>query len=293
MRVLLTGEAAGTWSGADRAGALASGWREVRPGDPVAVWPLGTSPLDLPGEDAPVVIDDMPDVSGWVDAAEDRLVLAQVPAHTGSFADVWRGLLERCGDWEGVRAWLSRPGRTVCAATRAPLLGADSVLASLAATDPARADRERVSLTALLAEAERAGRQLPLARALPPARHPGSGAGWGIGALALALGIPLTDTLTLGCQALAAHSVWEGVDLHIHAGRNLNTWDLPDSVAAEAAQQAGRHAVPFVVVAGEVGIGARERGAWGIDGALAARNSPADLADAGVRLARTWGIGVP
>ncbi|MBD3688852.1 hypothetical protein H8R18_04700 [Nanchangia anserum] len=291
MRVLITAEATSAADGGARAHSLASGWAQVAPEDDIRANALGRAACDFPGDRPIVRIDetweddnDVPDTTGCA------IVLGDVAASV-DFAARWRRLRDRCGGWSGVREWLTRPGAQVFAASPAPLLGADSVLATLALTDPAAAETQRRALTELSDDIERDQGRRNLLAERSRGRGRGTGAGFGIGELAHLLGVDVHDSLAYSLRLLEERGGWDDVDLHVHVGANLNTWDLPDSVVAALARRAGAHAVPVVAVGREITIGARERGSWGIDGTLESDDTPEALGAAGVRLGRTWSIG--
>lgn len=294
MRVLITAEATPSASGLERARALETGWRRQRSGDVLDLAALSGVAADAaatwPNRVVSVgrSVDDL-DAALAATNPHTLLHLADVAADAVSFHELWRHLRARCRGWAGVRRWLSSAGG-VLAETPRPLLGADSALARLAVVDPAGAEREREALTGLLDDIEREARNLPLLDHRSPGRAAGSGAGWGLGQIALSLGIPVRDACASIADAILSNVDSESLDLHIHVGSRLNTWDLPDSVVARAAEMASSWGLPFVAVATEVGIGSRERGTWGIDGALEARDTPEDLRAAGERLARTWSL---
>ncbi|MDU0967696.1 MAG: glycerate kinase [Actinomycetaceae bacterium] len=294
MRLVITGETTAAAAGTTRAAALAQGWMAERPTDSVEVHALGRGPADAealsPGR---LVVLGRPGEESWRDTDLTGAVvyLADTAVGEGDWADTWQALERDHGGWRGVRAWLGSAGRIV-AGTTAPLLGADSVLATFAQADPAAADGLRRRLTALIGDIEAAAGTLPLIQRAPAGRAPGSGAGMGLGEIAWRLGLHVTDTALALADAWEEHGAWRDADLAIHVGAGLNTWDLPGSVTALAAERAAAWAIPTVAVATQVGIGARERGEWGIDGALEAQDSAAALRVAGSRLARTWAFDI-
>ncbi len=164
----------------------------------------------------------------------------------------------------GLRGITSRRGRAA-GEDPAPLLAADSALQRL---------------TELVAPGQ--------------ATDPGAGACGGLGWAVLALGGRLTTGPEIGLSELTATPdlVVSGCGVFDFASRG-------GGVVAAAAETAGAHLAPCVVIAGEVLIGAREMRTMGIEAAYPIRASSLDTPTGGdlsyeevtgvaVRVARSW-----
>lgn len=128
---------------------------------------------------------------------------------------------------------------------------------------------------------------------------PGSGAGGGLGFGLALLGARLLPGAQVVADAVGLGRAVAGADLVLTGEGALDWQSLHGKVVAAVAQEALRHGVPVVAVAGQVLIGRREWAAAGIAGAYAVAERPHEvvgaLADpAGTlaarveRVARTW-----
>lgn len=132
-----------------------------------------------------------------------------------------------------------------------------------------------------------------------PEREPGAGAGGGMGYALYLLGATRESAVEIVQRAWDFDGLLRSHDLVITGEGRFDWASLRDSVAAGAAQAAGRLGRPAVVLAGQVQVGRRETMAAGVAGAYAVAERPADVARAmadpvgtlaarAERLARTW-----
>ncbi|MBO3103628.1 glycerate kinase family protein [Cellulomonas fengjieae] len=128
---------------------------------------------------------------------------------------------------------------------------------------------------------------------------PGAGAAGGLGFGLALLGARLVPGSVLVADAVGLDDLIAGHDVVVTGEGRFDWQSLHGKVASEVAQRALAHAVPTVVVAGQVLVGRRELSAAGITAAYAVGESPeqvaaalADparsLADRSARVARTW-----
>lgn len=146
--------------------------------------------------------------------------------------------------------------------------------------------------------AEVVQRDLPGA---PPrlAELPGGGAAGGLGAALLALGARREAGLALVAAAVGLAAALAEADLVVTGEGRFDWQSLRGKVPAGVAAAAGEHAVPCLVLAGQVEVGVREQAAAGVEAAYSLAEHvgsvPAALAEpaAGLRalaarVAREW-----
>lgn len=128
---------------------------------------------------------------------------------------------------------------------------------------------------------------------------PGAGAAGGLGFGLSLLGGRLVAGSALVADVVGLDARIAAADLVVTGEGRLDWQSLHGKVVAEVAARASRHAVPVVVVAGEVRLGRREQAAAGLAGAYAVADTPdavaralADpattLASRAAAVARTW-----
>jgi glycerate 2-kinase len=127
---------------------------------------------------------------------------------------------------------------------------------------------------------------------------PGAGAAGGLGAALLALGAERRPGLALVADAVGLDRAVAGADLVVTGEGTYDATSQRGKVVAGVAAAAAEHAVPCVVVAGQVRVGRREQAAAGIDAAYAVADAvgldaalaqPArELAALAARVAREW-----
>ena len=128
---------------------------------------------------------------------------------------------------------------------------------------------------------------------------PGAGAAGGIGFALLALGARRMPGVQAVADAVGLAARLPGADLLLTGEGSFDWQSLRGKVVAGVAQLAGNHAVPVVVVAGQVAVGRRELAVAGVEAAYAVattgREVAASLAAPGralaartARVARTW-----
>lgn len=288
MRLVISGETCGAAAGEERAAALAAGWLSQRPSDDVTVCALGRTPGDVAaalGRDV-VSVSDVPRLADLPRGAGRFLFLDDLELAPGETQ--WEDLRDHHGGWANVASWLHTFDTPLLLGSQRPLLGADSALASLASTHPHDSAELATRLSANIGTIAALRRSLPLATVSGIGRAVGSASGRGLAEIARGLGHPTCDALTHLLATLARKHTWDDAALHIHVGDTLETWDMPTSVVSTVAAHVADYAVPVVAVATRVGIGARERGTWLIDGSMELTGLANELEDAGSRLARTW-----
>lgn len=128
---------------------------------------------------------------------------------------------------------------------------------------------------------------------------PGAGAAGGLGFGLAVLGARLVPGAALVADAVGLDARIEAADLVVTGEGRFDWQSLHGKVVSEVAARALRHAVPVVLVAGEVLVGRHELAETGIAGAYALASRPDEveraLADPvasvvarAVRVARTW-----
>lgn len=128
---------------------------------------------------------------------------------------------------------------------------------------------------------------------------PGAGAGGGIGFAIALLGGRLVPGARVVADAVGLGQRIAGVDLVVTGEGTFDWQSLRGKVVSMVAEAALDHAVPTVVLAGQVEIGRREWSAAGISGAYAVAESPAEVPDVladpvtrleerAARLGRNW-----
>jgi len=132
-----------------------------------------------------------------------------------------------------------------------------------------------------------------------PALEPGTGAAGGLGYALNLLGARRSKGFDVVADAIDLASRIERADLVLTGEGSFDASSRGGKVPVALAEMAGQHARPCVVLAGRVGMGAREYRALGVESAYSlldlvgenrAMGDPAGaLADLAERIARTWG----
>jgi glycerate 2-kinase len=127
---------------------------------------------------------------------------------------------------------------------------------------------------------------------------PGAGAAGGLGAALLAVGARRAPGLALVAEAVGLGRAVERADLVVTGEGSFDPTSLQGKVVSGVAAVAAAHAVPCVVVAGQVHVGRREAAAAGVEAAYAVADAvgldaalaaPAEeLAALATRVAREW-----
>jgi glycerate kinase len=127
---------------------------------------------------------------------------------------------------------------------------------------------------------------------------PGAGAAGGLGAALLALGARREPGLALVADVVGLRHTVAGADLVVTGEGRYDATSLRAKVVGGVAALAAEHAVPCVVLAGQVRVGRREAAAAGVDEAYATsdlvgldaalRDPAASLAALAARVARQW-----
>lgn len=131
------------------------------------------------------------------------------------------------------------------------------------------------------------------------AHVPGAGADGGLGYGLLVLGARRVPARELVMDVTGFRAAVAETDLVVTGEGTLDWASLSDRVTASVAAAALPHAVPVIVLAGQVLVGRRELAAMGVESAYPAAESPAEvaaslahpaerLADLAQRVARTW-----
>lgn len=128
--------------------------------------------------------------------------------------------------------------------------------------------------------------------------RPGAGAAGGLGAALLALGGRRESGLSMVSDAVRLDDQVAGADLVVTGEGTFDATSLTGKVVGGVAALAAAHAVPCLVLAGQVKLGRREAAAAGVDAAYAvadevgldaALGRPApELAALATRVARQW-----
>lgn len=128
--------------------------------------------------------------------------------------------------------------------------------------------------------------------------QPGAGAAGGLGSALLALGAHREPGLALVAQVVGLAELVAAADLVVTGEGTFDATSLRGKVVGGVAATAVQHAVPCVVLAGQVRAGRREAAAAGVDaayavaddvGLAAALDRPAEeLAALAARVARQW-----
>ncbi|MFP5218350.1 MAG: glycerate kinase [Actinomycetes bacterium] len=126
----------------------------------------------------------------------------------------------------------------------------------------------------------------------------GAGAAGGLGAALLAVGAQRERGLGLVADAVGVAQAVADVDLVVTGEGSFDATSLRGKVVSGVAALAAEHAVPCVVLAGQVQVGRREAAAAGIDAAYAVADAvgleaalaepAAELAELAARVAREW-----
>ena len=186
-----------------------------------------------------------------------------------------------------------------------PLLGpqgASAVFGPQKGATPAQVDALEVALAhlaAVVSEARPEPRNLLGGAPLAMAGRPGAGAAGGLGYALLLLGGRRVSGVGAVLEAIDVDARLARADLVVTGEGRFDGQSLSGKVVVGVADAAARHAVPVLVIAGQVAVGRRETVAAGIHGAYAVAETPADvpgalaepaarLADRAERVARTW-----
>jgi glycerate kinase len=166
-----------------------------------------------------------------------------------------------------------------------PLLG---LRGTCATTGPAKgASREEVALLdgALTRWADALEQHLGVA----VRDRPGAGAAGGTGAALLALGATVEPAVPLLLAAAGLPDRVAQVDLVVTGEQRYDLASMSGAVGA-VTRLAAEHALPVLVLAGEVRVGRREAGAAGVEAtwALEGASGAAALADLAARVAGQW-----
>ncbi len=212
------------------------------------------------------------------------------------------GLAELRAAWAGIEI-------VVACDVDVPLLGLQGAAAGFSpqkgATPEQAQELERaLSHVARLAAAALGGAEHPDLLTGRPAgdrlvTQPGTGAAGGLGFGLALLGARLVRGATVVADAVRLDERIAASDLVVTGEGRFDWQSLHGKVVSEVAERALGHAVPTVVVAGEVLVGRREQAAAGISAAYAVSSSPDDvpaaladpartLAARAAAVARTW-----
>lgn len=260
-----------------------------------------------------------------LDRGADRVVVGLGGSGTN---DAGAGLLAALG--VGSPARLARGGMPLADATDADLDGLEGVMDRwrgvdlLAATDvdspllgphgasavfgpqkgatPEQVERLDAALARFADVVEvrhRSPRDLRTGRPLTRQRLPGAGAAGGLGYALLLLGGRRVSGVSAVLEAVGFEQSLTRADLVVTGEGSFDGQSLRGKVVCGVAAAAAAHAVPVVVVAGQVSLGRREIMAAGIHGAYAVAQRPGDLPAAladpvgtlaarAEQVARTW-----
>ena len=130
-------------------------------------------------------------------------------------------------------------------------------------------------------------------------KEPGAGAGGGLGYALFVLGGRRISGVDVVAGAVGLRDAIGGADLVVTGEGTYDWQSLRDSVTARVAQVALEHAVPSIVLAGQVRLGRREAMAAGLSGTYAVADRPEEVAAAladpagtlrarATRVAATW-----
>ena len=130
-------------------------------------------------------------------------------------------------------------------------------------------------------------------------KEPGAGAGGGLGYALFVLGGRRVSGVDVVAGAVGLRDAIGGADLVVTGEGTYDWQSLRDSVTARVAQVALEHAVPSIVLAGQVRLGRREAMAAGLSGTYAVADRPEEVAAAladpagtlrarATRVAATW-----
>ena len=183
-----------------------------------------------------------------------------------------------------------------------PLLGRHGAVHGFARQKGATPEQLPGLEVAMTAWASAVVRAATVAGAADPGRLvalPGAGAAGGIGFALLALGARRLPGVQAVADAVGLAARLDGADLVLTGEGSFDWQSLRGKVVAGVARLAGTHAVPVVVLAGQVAVGRRELAVAGVEAAYAvATTGPeieASLAAPGralaartARVARTW-----
>ena len=131
--------------------------------------------------------------------------------------------------------------------------------------------------------------------------RPGAGAAGGLGAALFVLGAGMRPGIALVQEAVGLDARVAGADLVVTGEGRFDDQSLVGKVVSGVARTAGEHAVPCVVLAGDVQLGRREAAAAGVEQAwslvdlVGADRAMADagpaLAELAAHVAGQWGAG--
>ena len=133
--------------------------------------------------------------------------------------------------------------------------------------------------------------------------RPGAGAAGGLGAALYVLGATWRPGIALVQEAVGFDGRVAGADLVVTGEGRFDSQSLVGKVVSGVARAAGEHAVPCVVLAGDVQLGRREAAAAGVEQAwslvdlVGAERAMADaaaaLAELAAHVAGQWSAGRP
>ncbi len=183
-----------------------------------------------------------------------------------------------------------------------PLLGRHGAVHGFARQKGARPEQLPALEAAMTAWASAVVHAAGQAGAPDPGRLvalPGAGAAGGLGFALLALGGRRVAGVQAVADAAGLAARLEGADLVLTGEGSFDWQSLRGKVVAGVARVAAGHAVPVVVVAGQVAVGRRELAVAGVEAAYAVASTEAEvaassaaparaLAERTARVARTW-----
>ncbi|HET8600332.1 MAG TPA: glycerate kinase [Segeticoccus sp.] len=200
-----------------------------------------------------------------------------------ALADLPDGAL---GELAAVRERLAGVELVVAADVASPLLGfkgASAVFSERKGASPEQAQQLEAALGRFT---EVAGRVLPTRTDLLTGetrrldRQPGAGAGGGLGYGLLLLGARPVGGVDAVLEAVRFDEVLRGAQLLVTGEGSFDYDSLQATVVSRAAEAALAHAVPTIVLAGQVHVGRRETMALGITGSYAVAEHPDEVAAA-------------
>ncbi|MDO5698847.1 MAG: glycerate kinase [Dermatophilus congolensis] len=132
-------------------------------------------------------------------------------------------------------------------------------------------------------------------------RQPGAGAGGGLGYGLFALGAVAQSAVDIVMHAWDFDDLLSRHDLVVTGEGRLDARSLASGAVVEVSQAAMQHAIPTIVLAGQVEVGRRETMAAGLSGTYAIADRPEQIASAmadpvgtlearAARLAATWSV---
>ncbi|WP_122820913.1 glycerate kinase [Varibaculum vaginae] len=225
--------------------------------------------------------------------------LEELPDFPGAFM---RGVARAYGQklpdaqiWENLGRALSHT--MVVTGSKKPLFSTSGILAAVAKSQPAIAQKAKENWETVFCQIEGYGscRYLNISggatsglRGGGNASLPGGGCAWGIGELLGRLGARLDFAADLLDQRTRLPQILADADLLVANTSELSPWNLSGSPLEHLCQISAPSGIPIVVITGENNLSRAEISKMGIDGVY---RFPADISgmnQAGLRLARTW-----